>query len=100
MLLAIGFEGSSTVWDLAGSQRGPSLPEQDERIRDAVFSPDHKWFATQIFAGAVIIHNLSAPVLHSVQAAHPGQHGDLPWVRADSGSLAIGQADGRVALWM
>jgi WD40 repeat protein len=100
MLLSIGVDGSTVLWDLVGKQKKPFPTENLDQIHCAAFSPDNKSLATLTNNGAVALHNLTTHASRVIYDPNDGVASARCLAFSPDGStLAIGQEDGRTALW-
>jgi WD40 repeat protein len=100
MLLSVGGDGLTMLWELAGSQKYPFLVGKLGQVYSATFSPDSKTLATLALSGGVIVHDLTTHRLRTLYDPHTAAERALCLAFApDSMTLAIGHHDGRIGLW-
>jgi WD40 repeat protein len=99
-LLATGYEGAITLWDIAGNKKlmGP-LEGHTGIVRSMAFSPDSKILASPSKDNGIILWNLTTG--HQIKPILNGNHGFV-WRLAfspDGKTLASANSDSTVSLW-
>jgi serine/threonine protein kinase/WD40 repeat protein len=94
-LLFVGRDGNLAVWDW---EKEALLPETGKPAGHMALSPGGRWLATTTQSRATVIYDLEGGAEPLTLPEEPGDVWSLAW-SPDGKHLAVGRADGGVAVW-